>query len=140
MHTTEGRFDSDCRWMCSPHSGVSTHYAIAPDGEIFQLVDDARRAWHAGAGSWNGCRDLNDISLGIECSHKYGSPWPARLKASLDELCRAKISQYGIIIEWVTVHRWYARARKIDPTDFPDSELKPFIAGLYGMEPRTRKL
>jgi N-acetylmuramoyl-L-alanine amidase len=135
IHTTEGQWDSDAEYMCSPSSGVSCHYTLAPDGRVFCLVNDDKRAWHAGSGNWNGCTDLNDISLGIECSHKQGSAWPGALKAALEELCRDKIAQYAIRHEWVTAHRWYAPGRKLDPTDFPDSELEPFIANLYGAPP-----
>jgi N-acetyl-anhydromuramyl-L-alanine amidase AmpD len=137
IHTTEGSFDSDCEWMCAESSGVSTHYAIAPYGGVFCLVDDDKRAWHAGSGNWHGCTDLNDISLGIECSHLQGSAWPAALMDALDELCRDKIAQYGITQEWVTAHRWYAPGRKIDPTDFPDEQLKPFIANFYSVPLET---
>lgn len=31
---------------------VSAHYLIGERGDLYQLVADAQRAWHAGGGSW----------------------------------------------------------------------------------------
>lgn len=45
---------------------VSAHYLIGRDGAILQLVDEGKRAWHAGASWWGGLSDVNSLSLGIE--------------------------------------------------------------------------
>jgi N-acetylmuramoyl-L-alanine amidase len=65
--------------------GVSAHYLIPelqdssyPNSnlEVIQLVDENQRAWHAGMSYWDGRRNLNDTSIGIEivnvpnCLHK----------------------------------------------------------------------
>jgi N-acetylmuramoyl-L-alanine amidase len=42
------------RWLCNPASQVSSHYVVDEDGLVVQLVDESRRAWHAGRGSWAG--------------------------------------------------------------------------------------
>ena len=34
--------------LTSPDAKVSAHYLVKEDGEIFQLVDEEMRAWHAG--------------------------------------------------------------------------------------------
>lgn len=46
---------------------VSSHYLIgeAP-ATIYRLVDENRRAWHAGESEWNGRTWLNSSSIGIE--------------------------------------------------------------------------
>ncbi|GGF28575.1 hypothetical protein GCM10010954_29560 [Halobacillus andaensis] len=50
--------------------GVSAHYMIGRDGEIYQLVDEDRAAFHAGEGSLSGFpeydNDMNQRSIGIE--------------------------------------------------------------------------
>ena len=45
---------------------VSSHYVIDDDGTVFQLVDEAKRAWHAGRSSYLGLSDVNSRSIGIE--------------------------------------------------------------------------
>lgn len=54
------------RWLTTEVSQVSCHYVVDEDGSVTQLVPEARRAWHAGAGSWNGNTDINSASIGIE--------------------------------------------------------------------------
>ena len=47
---------------------VSSHYLVneLDDKEIYQLVDENKRAYHAGVSSWRNDKMLNDTSLGIE--------------------------------------------------------------------------
>ena len=52
--------------MCDPVAEVSAHYMVWEDGRIAQLVDEDKRAWHAGVSSWQGQQDLNSRSIGIE--------------------------------------------------------------------------
>ena len=55
--------------LCDPAAKVSAHYLIRRDGHIFQLVDEADRAWHAGVSFWQGETDMNSASIGIELDH-----------------------------------------------------------------------
>ena len=47
---------------------VSSHDLVSDldDHEIFQLVDENKRAYHAGISSWKNSNNLNDSSIGIE--------------------------------------------------------------------------
>ena len=47
-------------------SEVSAHYFVCEDGRIIQLVQESRRAWHAGRSYWAGEADINSCSIGIE--------------------------------------------------------------------------
>lgn len=46
--------------------GVSAHYIIDRTGEVYQLVDEDRIAYHAGKSEWNGHTSFNRMSLGVE--------------------------------------------------------------------------
>jgi N-acetyl-anhydromuramyl-L-alanine amidase AmpD len=52
------------------NTGVSTHFIIDREGEIFQLIPTDRVAWHAGKGKWNESKAysnrMNHYSIGIE--------------------------------------------------------------------------
>ena len=52
--------------LTSPEAKVSAHYLVREDGEILRLVDEERRAWHAGKSYWRGVTDVNSASVGIE--------------------------------------------------------------------------
>ena len=38
--------------LTSPDSKVSAHYLVDEDGRVFSLVDESKRAWHAGKSRW----------------------------------------------------------------------------------------
>jgi N-acetylmuramoyl-L-alanine amidase len=62
-------------WLCSPRSGVSAHYQVFAGGRIVKMVEETRRAWHAGDSFWDGATDLNSRSIGIEITnpgHEHG--------------------------------------------------------------------
>ena len=54
--------------MTSPESKVSAHYMVDEDGTVYRLVDESKRAWHAGRSRWRGMTDINSASVGIEIS------------------------------------------------------------------------
>ena len=47
------------------HGEVSAHYLIGDDKDatIYKLVDESRRAWHAGESEWQGRTWLNSSSI-----------------------------------------------------------------------------
>ncbi len=71
METGEAALDL----LCSPAAQVSCHYLVWEDGRVWQLVPEARRAWHAGKSFWAGETDMNSRSIGIEIVN----PGPGRL-------------------------------------------------------------
>ena len=76
IHHTAIDFDTSLRVLTEPSSRpVSSHYLIPePDDasysrsrlRTFRLVDEDRRAWHAGVSYWGGKSGINDQSIGIE--------------------------------------------------------------------------
>jgi len=103
---------------------LSSHYVVDESGEIFQLVPEACRAWHAGAGSWNGERDINSNSIGIElCNGLFGEePYSKKQIEALKELCLDIKVRYGIKANNFIGHSDMAPTRKIDPGTMFDWE------------------
>jgi N-acetylmuramoyl-L-alanine amidase len=105
-------------------SEVSSHYFVFEDGRVLQLVEEDRRAWHAGVSSWAGETDINSCSIGIEIAnpgHDHGYPdFPARQIAAVTALCRGILTRYTIPAERILAHSDVAPARKQDPGEkFP---------------------
>ena len=76
LHYTATNFSSSVSALTGPN--VSAHYLV-PDitdpsylkagytgQEVFNLVDEGQRAWHAGVSQWGNRGNLNDTSIGIE--------------------------------------------------------------------------
>jgi N-acetylmuramoyl-L-alanine amidase len=115
-------------WLCNPASQVSAHYFVFEDGDVVQLVSEARRAWHAGAGSWDGETDINSRSIGIEIAnpgHDGGlPPFPAAQIATVIALARDIAGRWSIPPERVLAHSDVAPGRKQDPGErFPWARL-----------------
>lgn len=123
-------------WLCDQRSRVSAHYLIDQDGEITALVDEHRRAWHAGVSCWAGETDINSRSIGIEIDnpgHAAGAPdFPDRQIAALIELAQAILARHQIPPARVLAHSDVAPARKIDPGEaFPWPRLAAAGVGLW---------
>ena len=58
--------DAALERMCDPAAEVSAHYMVDEDGTVTRLVDETKRAWHAGRSYWRGETDVNSASVGIE--------------------------------------------------------------------------
>lgn len=107
-----------------PLSEVSAHYLVFEDGGIVQMVPEARRAWHAGAGAWKGETDVNSRSIGIEIVHPGHAgglpPYPGAQVEAVIGLARDILARWPIPPERVLAHSDVAPERKEDPGEiFP---------------------
>ncbi|MBY0337033.1 MAG: N-acetylmuramoyl-L-alanine amidase [Acetobacteraceae bacterium] len=109
-----------------PAAGVSSHYLVEEDGRILRLVDEARRAHHAGQSFWRGRAALNAVSIGIEIvnpGHEWGyRPFPALQMAAVAELCLDILARHAIPPVHVVAHSDIAPDRKQDPGELFDWE------------------
>ncbi|AWB25630.1 N-acetylmuramoyl-L-alanine amidase [Methylobacterium currus] len=112
--------------LCNPLAKVSAHYLVFEEGRVVQMVPEARRAWHAGVSAWEGVRDMNSRSIGIEIAHpghaEDGSlaPYPEAQMAAVTALCRDILGRWPIRADRVLAHSDIAPERKIDPGEsFP---------------------
>jgi len=98
---------------------VSSHYFIGEDGALYRLVDEGRRAWHAGLSFWRGINDCNARSIGIELQnpgHEFGyRDFPEAQMRALEGLALDILSRHPIPPDNVVGHSDIAPARKMDP-------------------------
>lgn len=111
--------------LVDPESKVSAHYVVTEGGVVYQLVEEHRRAWHAGVSCWKGRNNLNDVSIGIEIvnpGHEFGyRPFPEVQMEAVAALCSGILGRHGGIIPGNVVgHSDIAPERKEDPGElFP---------------------
>ncbi|MFP6728910.1 MAG: N-acetylmuramoyl-L-alanine amidase [Alphaproteobacteria bacterium] len=122
--------------MCDPNAKVSAHYLVDEDGAIVCLVDESRRAWHAGQAQWRGRDDINGTSIGIEMvnpGHEFGyRAFPEKQMAAVIDLCLDITARHPIPARHVLGHGDVAYARRADPGEYFDwSRLAAAGIGLW---------
>ena len=120
MKTAEAAIDR----LRDPAAQVSAHYVVDEDGTTLRLVPEEMRAWHAGTSYWQGARDINARSIGIEIvnpGHEFGyRPFPdAQIQAVL-ALAQDIVRRHGIAPSRVLGHSDVAPLRKEDPGELFD--------------------
>lgn len=120
MKTAQAALDR----MCDAERKVSSHYMIDEAGEIFQLVGEENRAWHAGVSYWRGNTNINQRSIGIEivnCGHEFGyTPFPKEQMSAVAKLSIDIINRHKIPAHNVVGHSDIAPSRKQDPGELFD--------------------
>ncbi len=120
------------RTLTDPARKVSAHYLIDRDGKLYQLVDERRRAWHAGVSYWGGNTDLNSASLGIELDNNGAEPFPEAQIATLLALLQDLQARYPFPPANVLGHGDVAPRRKVDPSrHFPWQRLAEAGFGIW---------
>jgi len=100
---------------------VSSHYLVRDDPPVvYRLVDESRRAWHAGVSSWQGTTNLNSSSIGIEIVNlgDRNGGWQEYPKAQMDvviALVKDIVKRHGIRPDRIVGHSDIAPQRKSDP-------------------------
>lgn len=87
-YTTSRNVEGTIAWFQKPESRVSAHYVIARTGEIYQMVRDSDKAWHA--------KNANADSIGIEHSAAPGDQLTSAQTASSISLIRWLLSEYKL--------------------------------------------
>jgi hypothetical protein len=153
IHSCEGRLPAprvtSLPWLCNPASRVSSHYYLCRDTSIFQLVDDAHEAWHAGGlqddGTWTAQPAYsNPHSIGIECEHRSGQDWPSAQKTALAWLVQTLAARYHIAPPQIETHGQIAIAgpykRKTDPTNWPHAGFVAWRDALFASVSRAYRV
>lgn len=124
IHFTSESFESALKTLTAG-GRVSSHYLVRDDPPtIYRLVDENRRAWHAGVSSWQGQTQLNAASIGIEITNRglrgppgeeVYQPFPAAQMDVVMALIRDIIKRHGIRPDRVVGHSDIAPQRRSDP-------------------------
>ncbi len=128
-----------------PEAKVSSHYLVFENGDIVRMVPESLRAWHAGAGSWQGDDDLNSRSVGIEIvngGHDFladDGALPAYPEAQVQAvlaLCKFILKRHNIPMSRIVGHSDIAPARKTDPGEhFPWERFAKAGVGVWPAQP-----
>ncbi len=101
--------------LCSAEFEVSAHYLICKKGQVYQMVEEEMRAWHAGAGTWRGEDDINSRSIGIELDNDGRTPFSDLQMTALEALLPGIMTRWNIPPEGIIAHSDMAPTRKTDP-------------------------
>ncbi len=123
IHYTAGGFKGSLKTLTE--GPVSSHFLVQDEPPtIFRLVEDNRRAFHAGVSYWKGNTALNASSIGIEIVNlgnkdtPEGKVWfdfpPAQIDAVV-ALVKKIVAEHNIPPDRVLAHSDIAPNRKPDP-------------------------
>ena len=124
LHYTALDHDKSVRVLTT--QAVSSHYLVndSTDIEIYQLVDENKRAYHAGISSWRKDATLNDTSIGIEIVNegfkvvdgkRVFVSFPEHQVKKVAALVQDIVKRYQIPPTNVLAHSDIAPTRKQDP-------------------------
>lgn len=124
LHYTN--LDDEKSIMVLTQRNVSSHYLVndKDDKEIYQFVDENKRAYHAGVSHWRGFENLNDTSIGIEITNmgytmvdgqKVFADFPEYQFKKVAALVKDIVERYQISPIHVLAHSDIAPTRKQDP-------------------------
>ncbi len=111
VHQTEAAADigATLRYFTETRpDGTSAHYVISPEAapQAVKVVQDTGRSWQAGKNtSWRGKKEVNHYSIGIELSHKTGTPFPPKqIDCLVDLIGRLRAAYPSIPADGVVGH------------------------------------
>lgn len=133
IHATQENFADSLRILSQ--GGVSSHYLVdVTPPTIYRLVDEDRRAWHAGASQWQSFGNLNAASVGIEVVNPapvkseqgwiWNTPYPQAQLDAVIALVKSIAKRHGVRADRILAHSDIAPQRKVDPgPHFPWKQL-----------------
>lgn len=93
LHTTEAPSTSALRKLSDLGE---CHYAVDERGVVYSIIDVTREAYHAGRSMWNGQKDVDNFSVGIEVCGYHNRALNAAQMTALSALVKRLQSLYSI--------------------------------------------
>lgn len=140
-NVTKGR--NTCEYICLHHTAsaegtikwvlrqltvwpVSAHFVIDTNWDIYKIGELTQIQWHAWASTWDGKKDMNKYSIGIEII--WPLPWFTNAqRKSVRELVASLITELKIPVKRIIRHKDISHGRKNDPDDqLWNNEFKTF--------------
>lgn len=118
LHYTELDKSESLKRLTKEQYQVSSHYFIDKQGNIYQLVDNIYKAWHAGISFWQEDENINNSSIGIELENLGDEPFSNALLSSCFQLVAKLKRDFNIDTKNIIGHSDIAPNRKIDPGIF----------------------
>ncbi len=122
-HFTEGNLEQSLEWLTTTNPAgqkVSAHYLIDEEGQVYSLVPEGKRAWHAGISAWEDDVSLNSNSIGIELVNSGDRNFTAAQMSALAILSKGIIDRHAILPFHILGHSDIAPGRKVDPGTYFD--------------------
>lgn len=104
---------SGLNWMLDKQAKVSAELWISRDGEVVQLLDFNKTAWHAGLSTFRTTEGLNSYSIGIELQGNGSVPYTEIQMARLGQVAKLLCDTYNLEI---IGHEDCSVLRKVDPS------------------------
>ncbi len=127
VHVTQGSKAATARWFASPAAGVSAHYLVTQEGEVWRFVREEDTAFHAGVYAVN-LRSVGIEHEGVGADYR---PNETQLAASA-ALARAICTRWGLEPGDRTIRPHRAFRATLCPADFP---MKVYIAKVQSAQP-----
>ena len=118
LHTTEGAGKGSLKKV---HRNGEAHYFVKRNGKVYRIIDRRRVAFHCGRSMWNGRRNIDNHSLGIEVVGYHNGSLTSAQYSALKELVSDLQRIYRVPDERVLTHsmvaygapnRWHKRSHR----------------------------
>lgn len=136
IHGDAGRTDEGTlSWVQNKASQVSYHYLIGRDGQVYSIVPEAEKAWHAGLSKFHGeevGNSVNPISIGIAFANDgTGNEHYTEAQYAVGaELVADICKRHSIPVQRIRSHADVSPGRKKDP--WPWFDWPRFIGDVCG--------
>lgn len=98
-------------------------------------VDDSKRTWHNGEGTWGGYTNIVDVSIEIDIVNGGDEPFPSEQIQAVALLCRQMVVRYGLAPNKIIGHFDSAPTSDSneahDPSAYFDWKLFYLVLGIY---------
>ena len=118
LHPTEGAWKGAAEKLSRRGEA---NYLVADNGKIYRIIDDRRVAYHCGRSMWNGQRDIDSVSVGIEIAGYHNKDITSAQYAAVRALVANLKAKYKVpdsrvlphsMVAYGAPNRWQPRSHR----------------------------